>query len=153
MLELAGRCEAVSGRPVNSRRDVESAKLDCEIWLAVDGLRDGRKFRKFIQHRKPGATIYGSLAARTDRGDVSVFASPSYTHSLDAAMSLVPEGLHWSVGHSFNEDDEEQRFGAQIYYFPHVADPQDRQGWGATPALALTAACLRALANRAPSHD
>ncbi len=67
---------------------------------------------------------------------------PAYTASLDAAMSLVPEKSLWSAC-----DMEDGPFA-------QVIRPMPDGGYGggltsahaATPALALTAAALRALA-------
>lgn len=61
----------------------------------------------------------------------------AYTASLDAAMGLVPEGYDWIIEHV----NGGLTIGARVGH----NDP-DRTSWGATPALALTAACLRALA-------
>lgn len=53
-----------------------------------------------------------------------------YTASLDAAMTLRPEGAVWKV-----EDHPVYGISAVV---------QDQQSYAATPALALTAAALRA---------
>ena len=63
---------------------------------------------------------------------------PKYTASLDAALTLVPEGLkHWNAGGSPTRGFAGAGlFGAcidDVFY-----------GEGPTPALALTAAALRA---------
>ena len=55
---------------------------------------------------------------------------PTYTASLDAAMTLVPEGMKWSVS-TFRP----KRATAQVSNRCRIA---------ATPALALCAAALRA---------
>jgi len=66
---------------------------------------------------------------------------PDYTASIDAAMTLVPEGLGWRlnvfskerVAHIFPDNED--------YTGPCLAFSR-----AASPALALTAAALRALA-------
>ena len=63
---------------------------------------------------------------------------PAYTASLDAAMSLVPEGC-WAEGSLASP-------AALEIHAPMTYDPLG-QAQAATPALALTAACLRALAS------
>lgn len=67
-------------------------------------------------------------------GDVA-----AYTASLDIAMTLVPDGAHTALAmqdrHS-NRWEWELRFGYGVR----------RSSWSATPALALTAAALRAQA-------
>jgi hypothetical protein len=60
---------------------------------------------------------------------------PAYTASLDAAASLVPEGCEWT-----------RHFGAngRLTMMVHGPDPAGSLAQAATPALALTAAALRA---------
>lgn len=69
-------------------------------------------------------------SARADwSGDIVTL---DYTASLDAAMTLIPEGYDWILGHTNS--------GLTIH-----AEVGDReQVFGATPAIALAAACLRA---------
>lgn len=65
------------------------------------------------------------------------FAAAAYTESVDAAMSLVPEGYHWGVNwHAWDRDGRASVLGR------HQSNPST--GYAATPALALVAACLRA---------
>lgn len=60
--------------------------------------------------------------------------SPAYTTSLDAALTLVPEGSDWTL-HRVND-------GLTIW-----ADVGPiKEAWGNTPALALCIAALRARA-------
>lgn len=61
---------------------------------------------------------------------------PHYTASLDAAMTLVPEGCKWQV--STEEPGPWAWVGEPGSDVPAIMC--------ATPALALTAACLRAMA-------
>ena len=71
-----------------------------------------------------------------DRPDVELV--PAFTASLDAAMLLVPEGKSWTLQSSGGP-------GPMAF-----VDYCGRFRVGATPALALTAACLRALAEMQP---
>lgn len=64
---------------------------------------------------------------------------PSYTRSLDAAMSLVPDGWDFTVGVCDKGAWSDVSPSEQPY---DVADEVFAQG--ATPALALCAAALRA---------
>lgn len=100
LVELAGRCEQVSG---------PDRALDCLIGDAI--------------------------GARTRNGVINV--SATYTASLDAAMTLVPEGL-WAEG-SLSSPGQLEVHGPCTY------DPLGK-GWAATPALALCAAALKARA-------
>jgi hypothetical protein len=63
-----------------------------------------------------------------------------YSTRIEAAIAGVPKGYHWSGG----------CFGSSFKFAVHkVSITRDKMpdvGHGATPALALTSACLRALA-------
>jgi hypothetical protein len=75
-------------------------------------------------------------------GDMRVrYEPPAYTASIDAALTLVPEGMEWHVGH---ED------GAP---FAHVHRPGEYDSGlidAATPVIAICIASLRA---RETPHD
>ena len=66
--------------------------------------------------------------------------APPYTFSLDAALSLVPSG--WVCTHAYFNDER------AVFNFTKWRDgnPMYASGAAATPALALTAAALRARA-------
>lgn len=83
-----------------------------------------------------------------------------YTASLDAAMLLVPEGWRWIVREACPDEanPDETGFFARLethdfktvtwgkgdcWITDHLAG-QEAMCWAATPALALTAACLKA---------
>jgi hypothetical protein len=72
-----------------------------------------------------------------------------YTSSLDAAASLVPEGWQWTASGGCRQ------YQASSYCTQsHVSGRPTTEGDAATPALALTAAALRArLAGMEASHD
>ncbi len=83
-------------------------------------------------------------------------AAPAYTASLNAAMTLVPEGMNWMAGNrnqplarAYVENGELHFLGGQ------AKNPALR--WhecvAATPALALCAAALRALAATTEPND
>jgi len=67
--------------------------------------------------------------------------APPYTSSLDAAMSLVPSGMLWSVewaGHQTRD-----RIASCTIWKPHMPTSI---AVAATPALAMASASLRAIA-------
>jgi hypothetical protein len=66
--------------------------------------------------------------------------APAFTTSLDAAMSLVPEGWHMRINGVNNS------WHVSLNPTWHGAPPIRANGFAATPALALTAAALLALA-------
>lgn len=119
LLALAERVEALSGA---------DREVDAKVALAVgyktwpDGYGEGNEWEDPSGNRLPRARGWGAQP-------------PAFTASLDAAMGLVPEGPGWwwvvngapsaAVGHA-----------PEPAHFAHAA----------TPALALTAAALRARA-------
>ena len=121
LLKLAERCEATTG---------PSDELQFAIGDAV------------------GATIERAPFDGAGRG---VRDCPPYTHSLDAAMTLVPEG--WRVvNFAESEPDVPPEELRQRPWTAMLKLPADdfRAKWAkayaATPALALCAAALRAIA-------
>jgi hypothetical protein len=121
---LAARVEAATGA---------SFMLDAEIGLAVFG---GRR-----------TDVDGVIAVEGR----AMLVKP-YTASLDAAMSLVPEGLRLTL----SEWDDEKHLRPKGPWQAILSRPgcdasfDAMRGYrcdhAATPALALTAACLRARA-------
>src|SRR3546814_4993687 len=65
---------------------------------------------------------------------------PHYTASLDAAMTLVPEGMSWSVTDPANADGSRSVFGHSSRCHASVEGSPNEHDYAATPALALTAA-------------
>lgn len=89
----------------------------------------------------------GTVTARYESGSHGTFIAQRFTASLDAAMTLVPEGWSWGItaeterllsGHT--------PFSASVRRYWTSFD-QDHFCRGATPALALCAAALRARAS------
>lgn len=64
------------------------------------------------------------------------YATPAYTESLDAALTLLPEGWDWSYNIVW---------GTAIIW---CAGVEHKAVSSATPALALAAACLRAIGSK-----
>lgn len=93
--------------------------LDLDIKFAMAGLR----------------SIGGYRAVKISTGErVEVdYLSPDYTGSIDAALTLVPEGSPWTVA----DHDDNGKFFAMV---------DDCEVLGATPAIALANAALRARA-------
>jgi len=71
-----------------------------------------------------------------------IWWAPKYTRSLDAAAASVRRWMHWDAG-ELNQDDSPWACVTD-------SDGNDFAATGATPALALTAASLRALAGERP---
>ena len=124
MTELARRCEDAEG---------PSRELDAEIFIAV--LWPDHKLQTTCD-LFPDEVRTGRIQEPNGCGWME---SPRYTSSLDAAMTLVPEGWLWQVeliGHQ-----TKGRIGAAMAWLKHR---QVEHGQAATPALALCAAALRA---------
>jgi hypothetical protein len=119
LLGLAERCEQATGP--------DHPGLDTDIHEAV-GNCVHRETEYYQVQSDTGFTC------KACRKDTYGFAIPKYTASLDAAMTLVPEGEDWAVGS-----------GPLFPTSARVAGKPAVQA--ATPALALCAASLRAKAN------
>lgn len=134
LIALAERCEHTAD---------PDRELDAEIAVAVDGgeivwLTANGTMEAYPARKHPSANHVGGF------GKAPV---PTYTASLDAAMTLVPEGASWLASRGMDED----RTGFASITVANddpAIEPEDFDAFAATPALALTAACLRALATR-----
>lgn len=128
LLELAERCERAEG---------PDRELDCLIGVAI-----GRFFTQpnkgwpdrpdYCEHRRDDTTCFP--------GNGFDQLVPRYTASLDAAMTLVPEGYRFSVDNAFG--DGGAVCGAVVNNA--VFAKNAKIGDAATPALALAAAACRA---------
>jgi hypothetical protein len=119
LLQLAERCEKATG---------PDRELDAEIAEAV-GAKHGRE----------------TGWCNSENGDYYVIdeCAASYTASLDAAMTLVPEGWETSIyigGENANVQMETPAMRDE--WFDEGGGPID--GTAPTPALVLCAAALRA---------
>ena len=72
--------------------------------------------------------------------------APAYTASLDAAMTLIPEGADWMADNFDGPHD--RRCTATIY-----AGGPGHEASGSSPALALCIAALRARALSSDARD
>ncbi len=144
LLELAGRCEKATG---------PDRELDGAIRVALnpdEQMVIGQKPGRF-----PREAIYGPLSHFADAmsADLADYVSaPNYTASLDAAMTLVPEGFSvklyahpgechadvYSVGDIVETDNGLTR--------PLLCMAESERAL--TPALALAAASLRAIVGK-----
>ena len=122
---LAERCEAATG---------PDRELEGEIYRAVE--------EPGWDNPQPSEEVKASYC----RGVAGV-----YTASIDAAMTLVPKGLEWTL--DCLDAARDPRFGkcqARIMLMAYADDPKELGPQaianGDTPALALCAAALRARA-------
>lgn len=136
LLDLAAKVEALTGA---------CRELDAEIAIAVFVTQytdDDMVFARKRERDGSDATHPGHYFIKSRSGAQAVSA-PAFTSSLDAAMTLVPEGWCWMAGHrDFPKsrayvNNGELHMSGKSQWFEVVA---------ATPALALTAATLHARA-------
>jgi hypothetical protein len=121
LLALAERCERAEG---------PDRRLDAEIdWTA----RDERGAWYVAENYRGGFShVSGWWRDADDRSH----KAPEYTASLDAALTLVPEGWAWELSHNSAP-------GGYAKVYQELGYEQASSA-AATPALALCAAALRA---------
>ena len=147
LLALADRAEKATG---------PDRELDELISAAVEGA--------VREVQQDGRTAYHSLDGGT-WVHIRV-PQPGYTASLDAAMSLVPEGWRWVLRQATADecngaffcrlesgDFKSITWGKGGEYITDVISGVDVFCWSATPALALVAAALRAHATLEPTGE
>lgn len=114
------------------RAEAGSRDLDFAIAVAAQPFRVKVRRDEDIEARYDALPIEGSKSG-------AFYEVPPFTTSLDAALSLMPEGLAWVVS-----KQDGNPFAA--------CGPVDRTGWvawsednrAATPAIALCIAALKA---------
>jgi len=131
--ELIARLEAAVG---------PDRELDAEMWLATT-IGATRKKWSYI-HTASGRECHID-ETRTATGQLIVV--PEFTSSIDAALTLVPEGWFWWVGHL---DETDRRFVATISKHAIVGTPSHK-GFAPTTALALCIAACKARPASTPS--
>jgi hypothetical protein len=129
LLDLATRVEAATGT---------DRALDAEIAVAMQiGVRgllaDDHETLRLT--RKSDGCAPGTYWFCC-RSGMSLRTAEAYTASLDGAVALVPEGWGWEV-----------RGIGYAHLISPRRSPDDVYAHAASPALALTAACLRAHAH------
>ena len=127
--QLAARIEALEG---------PDRAVDAEIWwLCGPGKKDWPQWAGETAIIACGR-IFGQTPHKTLSWETVGYNGPAYTASLDAAMSLVPEG--WRVR---DFSDWEDRWTLWLMNEETCQDVGARAGRG-RPALALCAAAIRA---------
>lgn len=123
-LGLADRAETAAG---------PNYALECAIW---DCIYPGERLARFEKLTAQGQPYHGRLGP----ADIDGYIQPlrAFTASLDAALTLVPEDTFWSI-----TMQGERRGGFSV-----CCQSSGPLKWhvGATPALAMTVAALRARA-------
>ncbi|WP_394659943.1 hypothetical protein [uncultured Novosphingobium sp.] len=132
LLALADRVEKLTGPDRSIDGMIAEATGEYPCWAPMQNVRQPELFTD----GKPGTRAREWLA-------------PKFTASLDAAMTLVPEGWGWTVG---DKSPDPSLAWCEIDHLPW----HEGYGWAverklivqaATPALALICAALRARAH------
>jgi hypothetical protein len=133
--KLAERCEQATG---------PSYALEVEIW---DAIYPGEREDRWQEWLRVSPSSLTHILGPADR-DGYVKPRRAFTASLDAAMTLVPENSHSGMGEIVNVS----LWDTNGVYPDHVRASAWVSGaprtYGATPALALCAASLRARASQ-----
>lgn len=112
------------------RAEAPSRELDAEIAALVHVDADGLDFEAFPEPSGK-VTIYFPSKVK------QAYAAHRYTASIDAALTLVPEGALWSV----EPWDTNGVYPAHVRASAWVLGAP--RGYAATPAIALCIAALR----------
>jgi hypothetical protein len=145
LLKLAERCETATG---------PDRELDALIWCALNGKKYIGHHQAYAAYRShsPETQVEFTEPPKRERlvstGKALPHAQP-VTASLDAAMTLVPEGAH---GSHWGINSSDRRNGTAIAYvtlydLPSGDEQSPATCEAATPALALCAAALKARAS------
>lgn len=139
LLALAERCEKVEW----ADRELD-ADIACVIGRPLGNI-DHWLHGDDISYRPTGSGYYVAVipAEGGETRNSEAFKSSKFTGSLDAAMTLVPTECFWRVGHD-GEGRDPSMFAARV--FDPLTMKQPCTAVAETAALALTAACLRAIA-------
>lgn len=130
LIALAERCEQAIG---------PDKRLGAEVEIAVRGFPECA-----YQHRN---AMRAKGSPNLDRLEwAAKFFGAGPTGSIDAAVALVPEGWAWTVDGGDPSCDDSASLGL-VPMSGQMMNPSVITG-AATPALALTAAALRAIAAR-----
>jgi hypothetical protein len=129
--------------------DGPDREVDARIWCALNGKKYAGYFEPFgVTDGRFVAVEYTEPPKRTrlvTGGKTGTKHALRFTASLDAAMTLAPEGYAWVV----YSDGPTYRASASIGPHPIGGQimPDEFSADGETPALALTAAALLARAS------
>jgi hypothetical protein len=134
-LELVERCEQATG---------PDRELDASIFKALGAPVPFQFFNKLVALTFDEA----EQCYFAPIGDMRVrYEPPTYTASLDAAMTLVPEGMMFCVTNVGVDHPTKPDLSRSSAIVGKPDDPKRGYNTGATPALALCAAALRARAS------
>lgn len=149
LAELAARVEAIDGRNNGGDMTLLTSEIARALgWVRVSPSEARNKSGHWVapEDCRDGKPVYDSL-----HGTDIHRAPPPWLWSIDAALTLVPEGLEWELyAYHAARDPRFGRFQTRIPLLTYGEDPEELGPQaianGHTAALALTAASLRARA-------
>jgi len=128
-------------------------ELDCLIWAAIndhDVRYDSNGSVVAIPRPRPtkefriGFIDHGMVERNFYTAGYPSSATPTYTASLDAALTLVPEGLYWLVSEGRTRETEPLG-GAQVFRPSYLVKPlAEAEHESAVIALVIVALKARA---------
>lgn len=124
------------------KADGPDGRLDIEIYKMTDAMNaaPGTIMEYKLDH--DGEAMWRCRHPPQDFG--SWWHTPAYTASIDAALTLVPEGQSWMVALSANDSEQP---GARVWPAMENYGTEDfalHGSFAAAPAIALCIAALRA---------
>ncbi len=120
-----------------SRATGPDRELDAAIAVAIKGGRIDWILDGITKETFP-VRVYPDTTGVTARGELQA-AVPRYTSSIDAAMTLVPEGWNWELS-----NNPPSAWMCESGYNPDTYNGETAQANARTPAIALTIAALSA---------
>lgn len=125
--------------------------LDAEIAVAFRILPDFDPTRfivpiEYMVDERRGAGVAAAywLDKRGDPFFVHSRHVPEYTASIDAVLSLMPDGFSWIIRTGTKEGDGRGRTAPYAHCWTCHDDKGKYEGYAATPVLALLTAILKA---------
>lgn len=117
-----------------------SRELDAEIWRAVKQSMHDRVYWTAAMGKPTPLPPWPEILASGLGIAATRTHAPRYTESLDAAMTLVPDGLYWLVGKGRSRPNE-PLYDAQVFDEKRMCKEEQSE---TNAALALCAAALKA---------
>ncbi|BAL75978.1 hypothetical protein [Bradyrhizobium cosmicum] len=118
---------------------LEALAVRCKTATEADRMLDADIFLETGEFARRRITDARMLNRDYVRRLAAVYGVPGFTSSIDAAISLIPEGCYWHIGHGRTRADEP--LGGAAICAPGSIEAL-AEAEGATVALAICAAAL-----------
>jgi hypothetical protein len=157
LLRLAELCEKATGADRELDAEIFRAVYGAEVWSYNDNCHIDYQISRgyFTKPREEHPDFEASFDDIVtwnyrigDGPDAKHGDLPALTASIDAAMTLVPEGHGFYLRRNISSDGDVIYCNAQVWPFSDPSDDEAPRSWSNSdekhPALALCAASLRA---------